>query len=391
MRKAAIAPLFYFGTLASSVGTFTFNIALIAFMLKSGFHLGHASLIIGLQRFTPVAVNGLWGHFTDRFRPSLTVAFAEAIAAVSSVALLLAWSGPHTNYALLVSICVRAIVVSFQMGSRCKITKLFSDETYAGNSKHAIWLNKATQGATLFGGLLSWIIIRYFNFETAVIFDAATFLLSGAIAFSIPDFANTKDECSDDVSWHKKFSDLFRFNSRSARLDILLVIPMMGTVAYMARLAGSDQSWTGIYMATYGLAVWAAGFLERSTTSKVASCPFWIILGVSYLMLGFIPGPNFLTVLIFFVKDLAFWIVFHRISAHIQTDTPVSKIGGVMSARNCIITLILTSGEVLVGAWSGIVPLSVDSAWRGILAVSVGLVLIAVSTRKVALAGRPAL
>ena len=90
-KTSAIAPFFYFGTLISSVGSFAFNIALIAFMLRNGFHLGDASIIIALQRFLPVLINGAWGHLTDNFSPCLTISIAEGLAALSSIALIMIW------------------------------------------------------------------------------------------------------------------------------------------------------------------------------------------------------------------------------------------------------------------------------------------------------------
>ncbi len=390
-----MAPLFYFGTLISSIGSFAFNIALIAFMLKSGFHLGHASLIIGLQRFVPVLTTGFWGHLTDRMPSTTTIAVAEIIAGLSSAGILFIWQGASTSYLLLVALCViRSVVVSFQAGSRSKITKLLSDKTYAGNCRNAIWLNKATQGATLFGGLFAWLLIRYFSFETAVIFDGLTFLLNGIIAVLIPNLTGSENSSVQSIpriSWSEKFHELFQFNNKSAIFDILLVIPMMGTVAYMSRLAGSDQSWTGIYMAGYGLAVWVAGFLERGITSKISSYPFWIFLGLSFTVLGFLPHPSPGVLVVLFLKDLSFWIIFHRLSAHIQMDTPLNKIGSVMSARNCIITAILTLGEVVVGAWSNSVPLATESLLRGFFAAGVGIILVMKSVKSEALADRPAL
>lgn len=392
MNRKYFVPLFYFGTLISSVGTFAFNLALIAFMLKNGFHLGQASLIIGLQRFVPVVITGIWGHHTDRWSARLTVAVAEAIAAITSVALILIWSDSSTNYFLLAGACVvRSVVVSFQVGSRAKITKLLSDETYANNSRHAIWMNKATQGATLFGGLFAWIIIRYANLETAVIFDAVTFLLNGVIVLLLPNLESADSAPSERVSWHQKFHDLFQFNKRAAILDILLATSMMGTVAYMSRLAGSDQSWAGLFMGSYGLAVWVAGFLERGVTTRVSTIPYWIVLGISFLVLGQLSAPGFLTLAVFFVKDLCFWTIFHRISSHIQIDTPASRMGSVVSARTSIMITILALGEIMVGAWSSTVSINLESSIRALLALVIGGYLIATAPRKAALNDRPAL
>lgn len=393
MKIKTVAPLFYFGTLISSVGSFTFNLSLIAFMLQNEFHLAQASLIIGLQRLVPIIVTGIWGHLTDRLSPRGTVAVAESIAAVTSVILLVIWNGTHTNYsALLVTCVIRAVVVAFQMGSRAKITKLLSDDTYANNSKHAIWFNKATQGATLFGGLIAWIIIRHANLQAAIIFDAVSFLLNGVIVLLIPNLEKASDLPNEQkVSWHTKFHELFHFNKKAAVLDILLAVSMMGTVAFMARLAREDQSWAALYLASFGLAVWIAGFLERGVTSKIRSFPFWIILGGSFILLGQLPGPGIATLSVFFIKDLAYWIILHRISGHIQMDTPSQVMGSVFSARTSIMIAILAVGEISVGAWSNVIPVSVEALIRGLLAIVVGACLLMAKAGKVTLNDRPAL
>jgi MFS family permease len=391
VRRSTIAPLFYFGMLVSSVGTFAFSMALIAFMLQSGFPLWQATLIIGLRRFVPVVMTGIWGHLTDAVPARMTVAVAEGIAALTSIVLLLIWHGSSTNYPLLVAIIVaRNVVVAFQTGSRSKITKLLSDDTYKENSRHAIWLNKATQGATLLGGLFAWVIIKYANLEIAIMFDAATFVLNGATVLFLPDL-EIKSAAVYRATWSQKFNDLFRFNKKAVLLDIVLAISMMGTMAYMARLAGESQSWGGLFMASYGLAVWISGYLERGVTSKFPTFPYWIVLAGSFLVLGALSGPSVLMLFVFFVRDLAFWTIFHRISSHIQIDTPADRTGGVTSARYSIMTLILASGEVLVGAWAGVVPIAAESALRASIALAVGLYLAIAGYKKVVLHDRPAL
>ena len=388
MKSKQVAPLFYFGMLISSIGSFAFNLSLIAFMLKSGFPLWQASLIIGLQRLVPVLVVGIWGHITDNLPVRSTVVAAEGIAAIASLILLSIWSGPNTIYPLLVLVCiVRSLAVFFQTGSRAKITKFLSNETYKENSKHAIWLSKATQGATLFGGVFAWVIIRYFNLETAIIFDGATFLLNGLIVLLLPRFEEKPEPLAN---WKQKFSDLFTLNRDAAILDILLAVSMMGTVIYQSRLAANNQSWMGLFQASFGLAVWVSGYLERGITSKLPTLPYWLTLGAAYLCLGQMQGPSILTLLFFFVKDLSYWIIFHRISSHIQVYTPTAKMGGVSSARSSIMISILASGEMMVGAWSGVLPIASESTMRALFAVCVAIGIFLVKRKVVAL-DRPAL
>jgi len=373
VNQAFFVPLFYFGTLISSVGTFAFNLSLIAFMLKSGFHLGEASLIIGLQRFIPVLIMGLWGQYTDKWSPKATVAVAETIAALTSMALIFIWIGSETNYFLLASVCIlRSVVVSIQVGSRSKITKLLSQESYQHNSKHAIWLNKATQGATLFGGVLGWLIILHFSLETAIYFDAFTFLLNGLIILWLPQIQNQESEKPTLSNWKQKFTEYFSFNKRAALLDIFLAFSMMGTMAYISRIAGKDQSWAGIFMGSYGLAVWVAGYLERGFTSKYSTIPYWLLLGLSFFTLGRFSEPGFMVLGVLFIRDLCYWIIFHRISSYIQVDTPASKMGSISSARLSIMITILALGEILVGSGSSYVSVSEESTLRACIGFALG-------------------
>lgn len=369
INKKWVAPAFYFGTLISSIGSLTFNLCMIAFMLSAGFNLAQAALILGLQRLIPALIVGFYGHFTDRFSPRPTIITVEIIAALLSFLLLMLWHHAETNYLLFAATCIiRAILVVFQTGSRVKITKLIADDSYASNSKHAIWFNKATQGATLFSGLTAMIIIKYLNLESAIIFDAISFIISGLIIYFLP-IEDRKNNGDLEINahkdhWYQKFIDYFKFNPTAAKLDLLLAFSMMGTVAFQARVAGSDQTWAALFSAGYGVAVWSAGFLEKSWARKIPSSPFWVLLGIAYLLIGFYGEASWLAVGFFLLKDLAYWMVLHRISSHIQTDTPTNNIGGVTSARMTLMILILSIGEILVGSWSSFMPLWAESSIR---------------------------
>lgn len=361
------ALLFYSGTLVSSVGSMAFSICLLAFMLKDGSELFYASLIIGLSRLIPVLISTFWGQVADRLPPKLTVLASELLAAAASVGILLTWDHGKDAYWLLLVFCVlKASIVTFQAGSRAKITKFFSDETYASNSKHAVWYNKATQGATLFAGLCAWIIIKYYSFKVAVLLDFATFLLNGIFILFISVKDSYSSATTEKEPFYKKFVDFYRYNPRAARLDFLLCISMMGTVSFMARLSGQDQKWNALFMAGYGFAVWFAGFIERGQYLKNFSKLIWVGLGLSYIILGLIPGQEWLTLSLSVFKDICFWLLFHRISTYVQMDTPQKVMGGVSSARMVQVAAVLAIGEVTVGAWQNVLPIFYDGLWRGL-------------------------
>lgn len=378
MRKNA-ALLFYSGTLVSSIGSLAFSICLLAFMLKNGYDLFSASLILGLSRLIPVAIQTFWGQLADRLSPRKTILVSEFLAALMSLGILLSWAKGKEAYWFLATFCiVKASVVAFQAGSRAKITKLLSDDSYSSNAKNAVWYNKATQGATLFAGLLAWLIIQNFNFKTAVIVDMVTFIFNGiCIFFAFVEDKTRKTATSIKEPFYRKFLDFYHYNPRAARLDLFLCLSMMGTMSFMARLSGQDEKWNALFMAGYGFAVWFSGVVERGQYLKNYSKLVWVGLGLSYISLALTPGREWLTLSLSIFKDVCFWILFHRFSTYVQMDTPHSAIGSVTSARMVQVTAVLAIGEVTVGAWQKVLPVFYDGLWRGVFCfILVGMMML---------------
>ncbi len=384
--------LFYLGQFLSAMGSLTFNLCLVAFMPMAGFDLSQISLILGCQRFFPVFVMGGWGHLTDSFNPKMTVVILEVLAGLLSISLLFVWSDSSTNYLVFLIICVmRATLVNFQTGSRVKLSKILSDGTYQSNAKHAIWQMKATQGATLFAGLVGIVLIKFLTLKTAIVLDFATFIANGLIVYLMPGKEIFQKISSATPSWKQKFSDHFSYNRQAAILDIALAVTIAGVISFYARVAGSNHVWNAFFLTSYGLSVWIAGFMERSFANKISSVPFWIVMGISFVLLGKFGGPNIESLFLMFIKDISYWIILHRISGHIQNDTPVHAIGAVSSARFAIMVVILSVGEVLVGAWSKTVPLLAECSMRAAVAVFVGILLLVLRQNEMVTSDRPAL
>lgn len=369
------AVLFYFGQFLSAMGSLTFNLSLVAFMPKAGFDLAQISFILGLQRFFPVVIMGAWGHLTDVLGAKKTVVVLQILAGLLSVSLLFVWNDSNTSYLAFMALCVlRATLVNFQTGSRVKISKILSDGSYKSNAKHAIWQMKATQGATLFAGLVGIILIKFLTLKVAIILDLVTFVANGLIVFFMPD--DEKQTTQTAVSWKQKFLDHFRYNRQAAILDIGLAISVGGLISFFARVSGADYIWNALFLTSYGLSVWVAGFLERSFAKKFSTAPFWIFMAVSFVLLGKFGGPNIESLALMFIKDVSYWIILHRISGYIQNDTPAHAMGGVTSARFAIMIVILSIGEIVVGSWSNTVPLWAESLIRASIALVIGVALI---------------
>lgn len=369
---------FYLGLLVSSVGSFAFNICLIAFMTRAGFDLLHVSLILGMQRLVPILVTGMLGHMTDHLSPRRVIVALEIAAALATLGILSAWSFGPSAYPWLLMIClVKASIMAFQTGSRAKLAKEFSDGSYASDSGHAIWLNKATQGATLFAGVLAWPMIRYGTFEVSAIVDLLTFIANGMLVWSIrtPAHASIDPSNRPKAPIIAQFLDLYRHSPRAAVLDLILALSMMGTMSFTTRLAGASEQWLAMLVASFGLSVWLSGLIESSGVLKDRPLLLWCGLGAAYCSIGLATDSHLCLLALALAKDTFYWLLFHRISAHIQADTPSALVGGVTSARTCQMVLILASGEILVGAWSNVLPVFIDGLWRGVFCLGVAAIL----------------
>ncbi|MGK5085368.1 hypothetical protein WDW37_18940 [Bdellovibrionota bacterium FG-1] len=366
---------FFAGLLISSVGGMTFVIGLIVFMMKAGFSLFQVSLIIGLSRLVPVTVSTLLGDVADRVSARKMVLITELIAGLTSIGIFFAWRGNTLVYPAILILCViRATILAFQSGSRNKLVKELSGAGYESNSKNTVYYNKATQGATLFAGLLAWFAFKYINFESVIAFDGITFFVNGLLLLTISSATASvpAKPLTNGLSIVKKFKDLYTYNPRTARLDVFVALAMMGTASFNTRLAGAEQQWNPIFLISYGLAVWVAGWLVRSKATSNLGASLWFGFGVSYAALGGF-SPGWALIGVSFIKDTFYWILYHRITTAIQMDTPPEIIGSVSHARNAQVIAILAMGELAVGAWQSVLPLGADALWRGLLCCAVGI------------------
>jgi MFS family permease len=378
-RSQFVAFLFYLGTFISFLGSMTFTICLIAFMLRAGFTLFDASLIVGVGRLVPIFTSTLIGHKTDTLPAKTTVFITEIGGAIGSLGILWSWHQGKSGYWFLFGFSLmRSVLLSFQTGSLARIVKHFGQDRYQSQSRHAVWLNQATQGTLFFAGILGWIAIRHLSFNWVTLFDAVTYLLNGVVLVLLPMGKLKQQEpapAASGPSIFKKFKDLYHYNARPALLDAALALVMMGTASFTARLAGPKQDWFSLFLISYGLSVWVSGYLEKKSLVHRRSSSIWITLGLSYALLGLYPEKGPITWSFCFLKDLSYWLLFHRITSYIQMDTPSSVIGSVSHARSAQMTLILALGELAVGGWQTALPISLDGAWRGLVCLGVASLL----------------
>jgi hypothetical protein len=364
--------LFYLSTLLSSVGSMTFVVCLLVFLLKSGYSLAVAGAITGGNRLVPLVVNLLFGDAGDRVRANRLLIGTEVVAALLTGAMIVLWGHGQDAIALFVAASfLRASVVTLQMGARAKVSKLLSDSSYASNSKQAIWLNKTTQGATIFAGVIGWYAINNLSLEWVMAFDGLSYLFGGAIMLFVPA---PPPSTQPRTSITAKFRALYTASPRAAVADVVLAMAAAGATSFSARLAGPDLSWAALLMSAYGVSVWVTGFLERTEFVRGLGRGLWVALAVSLMGLGAVAGTGWLTWARFLSRDVFRWTLFHRVTAYIQADAPASQMAAVSAARSVQMTAIIASGEFLVGAWKDYVTVQQEGLIRGGLCLAFFLI-----------------
>ncbi|MCX6126601.1 MAG: hypothetical protein NTV34_17855 [Proteobacteria bacterium] len=367
---------FYGATLLSSIGSMTFTVCLTAFMLKAGQSLAMVGVALAVNRLVPLVVNLMWGDIGDRVNPRRLIAWTEVAAALLSLGLLWTWEqGPGAFWIFLAILATRSCLVVLQGGARARMVKLLSDSSYSSNARQAIWLNKATHGATLFGGAIGWFLVSYATFIQAILFDMTTFALGGLALWFLRIEMPTMEQQPRAPHIFFKFKSLYHFAQRPAALDLLLALTMCGTGTLMARLAGGNQGLIPLFLISYGAAVWIAGYLQRLSFIQLRHESLWILLGIAYLAAFASVGHPTVTLPLILVKDIAYWLLFHRYSAQIQSATPSQSMAAVSSARTVQMVVVLSLGELGVGFWQTIVSPLGEGAWRAAICMIIAIVL----------------
>jgi hypothetical protein len=379
------ARLYYFAVLLSSIGSLTFTISLVVFLAAGGPGAAFVGALIGAVRLAPIFVNLVFGDIGDHAPARRVVLLSELIAAILTLAMLATWRAGEQAFIWFAALCVlRGAVAATQQGSRAKISKLLSDGTFKSDSRHAMLLNKMTQGATIFAALAGWLVYRYGSLETAILIDATTFLIGGLVILLIP---KSVDTISTPVNRGRglitdKFANLYHFAPRAARLDLLLAFVSCGAAMFAGRLAASEPIWAAAIMGVYGAAVWVGGTIEAGIGRYIPESVAWLLLGATLFGATLLSETNLVwTVAVIFIKDIVKWILFHRYSAEIQHKIPAQRIASAYSTRMFQISAVAAAGEMLVGWASTWLPLTYDGLLRGGVCAVVALYLFASRTR----------
>ena len=223
--------------------------------------------------------------------------------------------------------------------------------------------------------------MKYLSFEAVIAFDALSFAASGVvIRFFLQSSVSLEINISkykiNFKTWFEKFKDLYTYAPGSTILDVLLAIGMIGTATLDGVFSQGDKNLVLIFVTGYGLAMCASGLLLNKINIDFSrwSSVIWLCFGGSFAMTFLFMGKNVALVILFsFLKDFFYSLIFHFISGDIQHKTPESKISGVYSARFLQMTVILATGEYIVGSWQSHIGPIAEATWRFGLCVFVSM------------------
>jgi len=360
---------FLSGIFISTLGSTTFTVCLISFLLERNYDLKTIGILIGCARLFPVITTGLFGHVPDRLQPKKVILLIDYLAIGITIGLYQSALHIEENFILFSTLFVlRSGLLNIQSGARSKISKLMSSQSFESNSKNAIHLNFALQGSNLIAGLMSYFFLNNHPFTTIILFDLSTFLIHSFFLLILPgSFAKNESVIPLNkikIGISTKFKHLFHYVPKQAVQDIILSLAITGFWSFGAKLTQESHYSTPIWLINYGIAVLFTSIFH-SVTLKIHYLFAWISLLSLFFMYYIIDIYSPQVIILHLCMCFFYWVLNHKISADIQFLAPVEHISSIMSARNVLLILCLGSGEFIVGLSDQKMGVGMEGIFRG--------------------------
>ena len=363
----------YWGTLISSLGTFTFPGATVGILTQLHYPIWQIGALMGLTRAGTLVGNFIFGDLPDRFDARKVVLATEIIAFILSGLLMLTWSLGEKLFALFaIAVFLRFIAISISGPSRNKLIKVLSDKYNKDHFHSAVTLNAVTFGPGVLGSILGFLAIKYYSYYWVLGFDAITFIINGAITvFFIKSTSTIKSQHIPGLI--EKFRIYFS-HKKLILFDILLTLPFMGTNVLMARLSQGIGYRVPVLLATFGLgAIAAPNLLKMKRNNLTHSLGYGSLVFAFFGLLFFRDSFPEIIALVF-IRNIAYWYLFNLYTGHFQERETTNKLGSLFAARAFLGTAIIGLGEVLSGTFGELISLNTDLTIRGILSMIILLI-----------------
>ena len=369
----------YWGTIISSLGTFTFPGATMGILMQQDAPLWKIGFVMGLTRLGTLVGTFFLGDISDRVDAKKVVFTTEILAFLLSCLLILSWKMGDNGFSLFsLAVFFRFVVISVGAPGRNKMIKALTDEYNKNHFHSAVLLNAATYGPGVVGSLLGFFAIKFFSYNWVLIFDAATFILNGAIIYWLIDTNPIIQP--NNLKIFQKFQIYFS-HRKLFLFDILLTLPFVGTNVLMARISNGVGYRIPLLLSTFGLgAIIAPILLQNKTINKNHSIGHLTVLSSFLGLIAF--QQNFLISSLFVaLRNVGYWYLFSLYTGLLQTRENIKSIGSLFAARSFILTLLLGLGEFMFGIIGSSISLGTDLWIRA--SVMICLYLLSLKVQKI--------
>lgn len=357
----------------TALGSMTYAATLPAILFSMGVSASFIGLLIGSMRINSFLVNSFLGDIGDRVNPRTVLIYCEVGAAISSILILASWAVWSDKWLVPFFIAnnIRVFFTALQSGSVQKLGKNY-DELLMLRGRFAVRMTGANNGALLIGGLLAMILFPYISVYNLVVFDAATFLINGAIVFW---FQNANDHMPADVVGRKRilkanFTAYYKLLPALALMDIILSLALCGSNTLNIRLLSLNPELVPLMPTLFGAAAFICSTMSLDKKFRPDSKVLWIVLACSLLLQGLMYEMPMAILAVSFVRNMSYWLIFNSIGRELMANAPTSGFSAIASGRNALNVSILAVGEFWVGLTKGL-PIIYEMLWRALVGFSV--------------------
>ncbi len=359
----------YWGTLITSLGSFTFPGATIGVMTQLNYPLWQIGALMAIARFGVIFGSFLLGDLSEKIDSKKVVLWTELFGFIFTALLIFVWKLGSAYYWLFaVLVFLRFFAVSIGGPGRNRMIKVLKDKYNQDHFDSGVVLNVVTHGPGVIGSLIGFAAIKYYSYEWVLVFDGLTFIINGLILLKLVDVQPIQTNTQDKTNLITKMSIYFSFRKLSY-LDILLALPFMGTNVLMSRLSGGIGYRVPLLLTTFGLAVFISSTLLKISKSNRTHLLAYGALLLSFVFLIFTHSIFYLVVVGVFLRNLSYWYLYNLYTGTYQQKGTVNNISSLFAARTVIGTSIIAIGDILFGSVAGELSLVNDLLIRATLTV----------------------
>ncbi len=350
MQRKFSTVFFYLGTFITSFGSLLFVMSIPAFFTANGYSSVVVGLMIGIHRFSGIIASAAFGPQIDRFNSRRVIFVTEFLAALSSIGLILSWiyRDELGLWCFGLFVATRALTVGVQSSSRNRLVKLLSSTSISREASFVIWLNKVTQGAHVLSSLVALPLVASGNLGVAIAIDGLSFLIGGYSALRLPDLDAGEKSVSSKINVYQSMLALIKNHKAIFFLDQLLALAASGTILLMVKLSAGNSTHIILFNLLFGSAIWLSSIFVHSSVLRSRNISYWVVMLLGFLFLVFNLYSQWVF-LAYFITYMGYWVLYHKYTVEIQTQTSTDSVGATMASRGLAVAITLSVGELAGG------------------------------------------